>query len=53
MKVNKEKIFKKYKKIEKLNRIVLDEFIDKIYIGNINPENKKRTFRIDWNVKAD
>lgn len=50
---NKEKIFEKYKKIKKLDRIILDEFINKIYIGILNPETKKRVFQIDWNIKAE
>ena len=33
-------ILKKYKHIERLNKIIVDEFIDKVYIGNYNKENK-------------
>lgn len=46
---NNEKIFNKYKKINKLNRIIIDEFIDKIYIGKINNENNTRDIKIKWN----
>ena len=50
---NQEKIFAKYNKFDKLTRIVIDEFIDKIYIGNIDPETNKRKFRIEWNINLD
>ncbi len=50
---NKEKILKKYNKIDKLTRVIIDEFIDKIYIGNIDSETKKRQFRILWNINLD
>ena len=53
VKKSQEKIFKKYKKLDKLTRIVIDEFIDKIYIGNIDPETNKRKFRIIWNINLD
>ena len=39
----------KYRSLESLNRIVIDEFINKIYIGK--KENaKKRTIKIIWNI---
>lgn len=43
------KIFNKYKRINKLNKIVIDEFIDKIYIGKMNNENNTRDIKIKWN----
>lgn len=49
-KKDQEKIFKKYKELKSLNRVVIDEFIDKIYIGKVDPETKKRKFRIVWNM---
>lgn len=48
-----EKILKKYKKIKKLNKIVLDEFIDKVFIGKIDPETKKRKINILWNISVE
>jgi len=55
IKVNKEdniiNTFKKYKKINKLNRIIVDEFIDKIYIGKFNEETKERDIVIEWNIE--
>lgn len=52
-KKKKEIILKKYKKIEKLTRVIIDEFIDKIYIGEIDPITNKRNIRIEWNVHLD
>ena len=52
-KKNQEEIFKKYNKLDKLTRVIIDEFIDKIYIGNIDPETKTRQFRIIWNINLD
>lgn len=46
-----EKIFSKYKKIKELNRVVVDEFIDKIYIGKINHETNSRDIQIKWNFE--
>lgn len=47
-KINYEEIFKKYKKLKKLNKVIVDEFIDKIYIGKL--ENNKRDIQIKWNI---
>ena len=43
-------IFSKYQKLERINRIIIQEFIDKIYIGKLNKELKKRTIEILWNI---
>jgi len=42
--------FKKYKKIEKLNKVIIDEFINKIYIGKVNQDSKERDIIIEWNI---
>lgn len=42
-------LLKKYKHIKELNKVVVDEFIDKIYIGEYNKENKTRSIEIQWN----
>ena len=42
---------KKYKKINKLNKTIIDEFIDKIYIGKVNEETKERDIVIEWNIE--
>lgn len=52
-KLDTEKILKKYTKIEKLNRSIIDEFISQIYIGYYNPETKTRKIKIDWNIATE
>ena len=46
-----QKIFKKYKHIEKLDKVIIDTFISKILIGKINEETKKRDIKIIWNIE--
>ena len=46
-----EDILKKYKHIKELNKIIIDEFIDKIYIGEIDKENNSRDIEIEWNFE--
>ena len=46
---NNDKIFSKYQKLTKLNKIIVDEFIDKIYIGKLNNETSERDIQIKWN----
>ena len=50
VKKNKEKLFKKYTKIEKLDRVILDEFISKIYVGKLDTKENSRTIQIEWNI---
>ena len=42
-------LLKKYKHIKELNKVVVDEFIDKIYIGEYNKKTKTRSIEIQWN----
>ena len=49
-KADKEKIIRKYKKITKLNRVIVDEFIKKIEVGCVDPTTKKRKFQFIWNI---
>ena len=44
-------VLNKYKHIKNLNKIILDEFIDKVYIGEYDKENKTRDIEIDWNFE--
>lgn len=44
-------ILKKYKHIKELNKIILDEFIDKVYIGEIDKETNTRDIEIEWNFE--
>ena len=52
-KENKENNYKmsfdNYKEFKNLDNIILDEFIDKIYIGMINKETNIRNIQIKWN----
>lgn len=45
-----ESILKKYKKIDKLTRIIVDEFIEKIYVGALDKDTKTREIKIEWNL---
>jgi len=42
-------IFSKYKTFDGLNKIIVDEFIKKIYIGKLNRETNTRDIQIYWN----
>ena len=44
-------ILNKYKHIKKLNKVILDEFIDKIFIGEIDKVNNTRDIEIIWNFE--
>lgn len=48
---NNKEIFNKYQKLEELNRVIIDEFIDKIYIGKLNEETNSRDIQIKWNFE--
>ena len=50
-KKNADDILKKYKHINELNKIVLDEFIDKVFIGEYDKVNKTRDIEIEWNFE--
>ena len=45
-----ESILKKYKHIKELNKIIVDEFIEKIYIGKLDKKTNTREIRIEWNL---
>ena len=44
-------ILNKYRHIKKLNKVILDEFIDKIFIGEIDKNNNTRDIEIIWNFE--
>lgn len=46
-----EEVFKKYQVFQKLNRIMIDTFIEKIEIGKINMETGIRNIQIKWNFQ--
>ena len=48
---NNKEIFSKYHNLKKLNRVIVTEFIDKIYIGKLNKEENCRDIQIVWNFE--
>lgn len=48
--VDRGKIFQKYSSIEKLDRKILNEFIDRIYIGKLDKSIKEREIIIEWSI---
>ena len=48
---NTKELFNKYQQLEKLNKVIVDEFVDKIYIGKINDETKIRDIEIKWDFE--
>ena len=46
---NYQELINKYQHLEKLNKVIIDEFIDKIYIGKIDKINNTRNIKIKWN----
>ncbi len=44
-----KELFNKYKKFNKLNRVIIEEFIDKIYVSKLNKETNTRDIEIKWN----
>ena len=43
-----DKIISKYKKLDSLNRFIVNEFIDRIYVGEV--KNNIRNIKIKWNL---
>ncbi|MCL1924263.1 MAG: recombinase family protein [Defluviitaleaceae bacterium] len=43
-------LIKKYENINELSRVVVDEFIEKIYIGIKNKQTKERYIYIEWKI---
>lgn len=46
----KNELFEKYRKIEKLTPEILNEFVEKIYMGTYNKVTNTRDMKIIWNV---
>lgn len=46
---NQKIILSKYRNLKKLNRVILDEFIERIYVGTFNEETNSRDIKIKWN----
>ena len=49
--IQADEILKKYKQIKKLNKVIIDEFIDKVYVGVYDKETKTRDIEIEWNFE--
>ncbi len=47
--INIKAIIGKYKELDKLNRIIIEEFVDKVYIGKLDKETNVRNIEIKWN----
>ena len=47
--IDTKSILKKYIKIKELNKFIVDEFIEKIYIGKIDKVKNTREIKIVWN----
>ena len=45
----KDKLFNGYKTLKSLNRVIIDEFIKKIYVGKLNRDTNTRDIKIEWN----
>ena len=45
-----ESILKKYKHIDKLTRTIVDEFVEKIYVGKLDKDTNSREIKIEWNL---
>lgn len=46
-----DEILKKYKHIDILNKVIVDEFIDKVYIGVYDKNTRTRDIEIEWNLE--
>ena len=46
----KNELFEQYRKIDKLTPEVLNEFVEKIYMGTYNKITNSRDMKIIWNV---
>lgn len=49
---NKDALLSKYHHIKELTPEILDEFIDAIKVGKVNPENNVRDITIVWNFQT-
>lgn len=48
----KDDIYKKYKHIKEIDIDVVSDFIDRVYIGKYDKENKVRDMKIVWNFEV-
>lgn len=48
--IDVDSILEKYNYIEKLDKIIVEEFVEKIYIGKLDKVSKTREIKIEWNL---
>jgi len=48
---NQSEQFSKYQQLKSLNKVIVDEFIDKIFIGKLDEEKNTRDIQIKWNFE--
>ena len=48
--IDVDSILEKYNYIEKLDKIIVEEFVEKIYIGKLDKVIKTREIKIEWNL---
>ena len=48
--IHEQDIFKQYRHIEKLDRLVVETFISKIIVGKVDKETNERAINIVWNI---
>ncbi len=48
--LNNISLLKKYQKFNQLNRLIITEFINNIFIGKVNKETNTRDIIINWNI---
>ncbi len=46
-----KELFTKYKKVKKIDRTIINEFVDRIYVGIYDKETEQREIKIVWNIK--
>lgn len=46
-----KELFTKYKKVKKIDRTIINEFVDRIYVGIYDKETEQREIQIVWNIK--
>jgi hypothetical protein len=46
-----DNILKKYRHIKKLNKVIMDEFIEKVNIGEYDKKTRTRDIEIIWNFE--
>ena len=51
--ISYEKLFTKYQEITEINRTIIEQFVEKIYVGRYDKETNSREIKIKWNLKEE